>query len=371
MWEDGISPWSNTPHWAKAKRFVSLDAVDIGEEVLVRVQVECGGEEVNDGEKQEEDTTNRQSNTHSGWHEDGMSARYRHNWVARLEPCSEYAHLIVCKNAWEKWRVRCICLHKSAEEHPQPSSSSSDMAPAQLVRSMVNETTSNSRFQRSRTSIQETGGSRLKKKKTQRCHHQPEGLTADLFEFDFLTEVAESEFRTQPVATGVSATEGQTHLPVRALTHIFLARTSVHSSYSMALFQCGHTAVAQGKRNQCYAFLCAHFHLVCHVLVERSLCPFLSGHVLTYMLFVKTLSVLNLVEGSRVPSCAPAQLKWNVWLLGQSDPRQEWWAQLLQLHERRAHADHHLSHRRSLRFSAFGSIQKQQKNPQFPQCQDL
>ena len=28
---------------------VSLDAVDIGEEGLVRVQVECGREEVNDG----------------------------------------------------------------------------------------------------------------------------------------------------------------------------------------------------------------------------------------------------------------------------------------------------------------------------------
>ena len=42
----------------------SLDAVDIGEEVLVRVQVECG----------REDATNRQSNAHRGWHEDGMSA---------------------------------------------------------------------------------------------------------------------------------------------------------------------------------------------------------------------------------------------------------------------------------------------------------
>ena len=33
----------------------SLDAVDIGEEVLVRVQVECGREEVNSREKQEKD----------------------------------------------------------------------------------------------------------------------------------------------------------------------------------------------------------------------------------------------------------------------------------------------------------------------------
>ena len=35
----------------------SLDAVDIGEEALGRVQVECGREEVNDGEKQEKDRT--------------------------------------------------------------------------------------------------------------------------------------------------------------------------------------------------------------------------------------------------------------------------------------------------------------------------
>ena len=35
----------------------SLEAVDIGEEVPGRVQVECGREEVNDGEKHEKDRT--------------------------------------------------------------------------------------------------------------------------------------------------------------------------------------------------------------------------------------------------------------------------------------------------------------------------
>ena len=52
----------------------SLDAVDIGEKVLVGVQVECGRAEVNNREIQEkgqnDDATNRQSNTHRGWHED-------------------------------------------------------------------------------------------------------------------------------------------------------------------------------------------------------------------------------------------------------------------------------------------------------------
>ena len=64
----------------------SLDAVDIGEEVLVRMQVGQGREEVNDGEKQEKDkhkeTDNERSSTHNGWHEDEMSARYRHiGWL--------------------------------------------------------------------------------------------------------------------------------------------------------------------------------------------------------------------------------------------------------------------------------------------------
>ena len=38
----------------------SLDAVEIGDEVLVRVQVGQGREEVNDGEKQEKDRTRKQ-----------------------------------------------------------------------------------------------------------------------------------------------------------------------------------------------------------------------------------------------------------------------------------------------------------------------
>ena len=49
----------------------SLDGVDIGEEVLVRVQVECGREEVNNGEKQEKDkheeTDNERTIKRSSW----------------------------------------------------------------------------------------------------------------------------------------------------------------------------------------------------------------------------------------------------------------------------------------------------------------
>ena len=48
----------------------SLDAVDIGEEVLVRVQVECGREEVNNREKQEKDKheeSNQRTLKHTSW----------------------------------------------------------------------------------------------------------------------------------------------------------------------------------------------------------------------------------------------------------------------------------------------------------------
>ena len=49
---------------------ISLDAVDVGDKVLVREQVECGREEVNHGEKQEKDkheeTHNECSSTHHG-----------------------------------------------------------------------------------------------------------------------------------------------------------------------------------------------------------------------------------------------------------------------------------------------------------------
>ena len=48
---------------------ISLDAVDIGDEVLGSVQAECGREEVNDGEEKENtkrQTTNGRSNTHRG-----------------------------------------------------------------------------------------------------------------------------------------------------------------------------------------------------------------------------------------------------------------------------------------------------------------
>ena len=151
---------------------------------------------------------------------------------------------------------------------------------------MVSETTSNSPFQSSRTSIQETGASRLKTTTL-----SPSTRKSDRSLVLFFTEVAESVFRTQPAATAVSATGGVGTTPTctRADAHFSRAHNTVHNSLIDP------HALAQGKRNLCSAFVCTRFHLVCHVLFERSFCPSPSGHVLTYMLFVKTLSVLNLV----------------------------------------------------------------------------
>ena len=62
-------------------------------------------------EREKTRINNKRSSTHHGWHEDGMSARYRHiGWLV-LSHAVWYAHLIVCKSAWEKWRVKCVSLH--------------------------------------------------------------------------------------------------------------------------------------------------------------------------------------------------------------------------------------------------------------------
>ena len=70
---------------------VDLGVVDIGDGVPGRVQVECGREEVNDGEKQEKDRTRKQPTDNQTHFMDEMKmneARTQTQWVARLEPCS-------------------------------------------------------------------------------------------------------------------------------------------------------------------------------------------------------------------------------------------------------------------------------------------
>ena len=167
------------------------------------------------------------------------------------------------------------------------------------------------------------------------------------------------------------------HLLVRAQTHIFSrAHITVHNSYSTVLFQCGHTALAQGERN---LFLCTHCHLVCHVLVCWSAWSIPFAHVLTCMLFVKTLSILNLVWLKLSKPLCLRSLEWKVWLCLANPTPNTGYEPNFHSYMNEEHTPINLpdshrsfqcrddatiisSHRRSRRFSAFKSIQQQQAN---------
>ena len=60
------------PHWAKAQRVLPSPLSTLEEEVLGRVRVECGREEVNEKEKQEKDTTRTQPTDNQKHIVDGM-----------------------------------------------------------------------------------------------------------------------------------------------------------------------------------------------------------------------------------------------------------------------------------------------------------
>ena len=104
----------------------------------------------------------------------------------------------------------------------------------------------------------------MRGQQAQRCHHQPVSLTAVLFLF-FSTEVAESEFRTQPEATAASASKSVDTTPscTRVDAHFSRAHITVHNSHIDPHFSNVVTSkLAHGKRNQCRAFLQHHSHLV-------------------------------------------------------------------------------------------------------------
>ena len=104
----------------------------------------------------------------------------------------------------------------------------------------------------------------------------------------------------------------------RADAHFSRAHLTAHNSYSTALFQSGTPHWLKVERNLCHEFLCTHVLLVCHVSVERSVCPFPSCPVLTHMLCVKNPSDLNLVWWRWTKPLCLRSLEWNVWLVGQS-----------------------------------------------------
>ena len=112
-------------------------------------------------------------------------------------------------------------------------------------------------------------------------------------------EVAESEFRTQPVATAVSATGGVDTTPTctRADAHFSRAHITVHNSFIDPYFSNVGTPHWLKVTGICVAhfFLCTHFLTRCYVLVEWSSWSLPSCYFLTYLFSVKTLSVIDLV----------------------------------------------------------------------------
>ena len=149
-----------------------------------------------------------------------------------------------------------------------------------MVRAMVNQTTSNSHSH----SIQETGTARLK---TTSSTLSPSTRKSDrsLVSF-FPTEVAESEFRSQPVATAVSSAESvdKTFVSTSADAHFSRAHITAHSSYSTAFVpmwgRCFGSRWKESMLRMSQHSLPLRFPWPCWAF----LCPFLSGHVFTCML---------------------------------------------------------------------------------------
>ena len=98
--------------------FIPRRCRHIGDGVQSRVQIECGREEVNNGEKQEKDnheeTNNERSSTHHGWHEDGMKRAHRQiGWLV-LSHAVWYACNLMCKlhEKNDVWNVSVYTLRR-------------------------------------------------------------------------------------------------------------------------------------------------------------------------------------------------------------------------------------------------------------------
>ena len=93
---------------------VCLGVVHMEGGVQVRVQVEVGREEQGEGEthgeSQNEFSNEKQSTAHHGWHGDEVTRACR---PLSLEPCGVIHIIRRVQCAWEKWRVKCICIHSA------------------------------------------------------------------------------------------------------------------------------------------------------------------------------------------------------------------------------------------------------------------
>ena len=111
-----------------------------------------------------------------------------------------------------------------------------------------------------------------------------------------------------------------------AQTHIFLIHTSQCTIHTAVHFSnVGTPHWLKVKRSLCHVFVYTHFHLVCHVIVECSVCPFSPSLVLALMPDFQNLSDLNLVWWQWTKPLCHRSLEWNVWLLCQSDAKHRLW----------------------------------------------
>ena len=134
------------------------------------------------------------------------------------------------------------------------------VARRQMVRTTVNETTSNSRCKRSRNSTLETGATRFK---TTSSTLSPSTGKSDcslfLFSLQKLLNLSfhSASSNSRECDGRVNITPTCTHTDA----HFSRAHTTVHNSHV-------------GKKNLCRAFLCTHFHLVVMSLLNGPLVRF-------------------------------------------------------------------------------------------------
>ena len=106
----------------------------------------------------------------------------------------------------------------------------------------------------------------------------------------------------------------------RTDAHFSRAHLTMHNSYSTALFQCGHTALAKGEKEFVSRVrLHSYFHLACHLIVERSVCPFSSSLIVTYMPDFQSVSDffprLGAVDKTPVPPLTGVECLAVPWLI--------------------------------------------------------
>ena len=120
----------------------------------------------------------------------------------------------------------------------------------------------NGEVRRHRTHVQVAAGNSMRKRQVQHCHHQPVSLTAVLFHF--LRSCWIWQFRTQPVATAVRATEGcrhHTNLYPRRRTfsraHITVYNSLIdpHSSSHIGIGSRFKGSVSPISQNRCHLFV--------------------------------------------------------------------------------------------------------------------